>query len=492
MYESSKYNLLDECWIPVLWNDGKTSRVGIKRALTEAGRIRDVAASNPMDRFAIIRFLLALLYWCRGNPPESISNDSSASFPKGWFAKLEDNKECFNLMGEGKRFYQYKNIDDKTTTVNYLIHEIPTGTNISHFHHVKDEKDGLCLPCCVLGLLRLPVFTTQGGQGKSPGINARPPIYKLYPAKTLQETLLRNLADIPASENEGTPAWVKPDVPLPRSGRIPLLTGLTWLPRRVWLDTPSAPVTQCSACGKAGMVVRRAVYGGLGSTKPDAKMGRSWNDPHVLNTTIKQKKIKSIIVTPLHFKDALSRTDAASGQWTNIVRSDGQQDHREIKQDKQERWIVGFASDQNKYFEAYEDTISSLDSAVHASNELEQWSKQGALLGDTLKNRLKALENAPKRRYTDVLATVATVRPHAEHEAGDRIDELLSDGVESWQETAKVYDPLLKAIADSLAPGFTTAALERQRVILAARPHIEPKQLQDTDGEQVKKQGGEE
>ncbi|MFH1069494.1 MAG: type I-E CRISPR-associated protein Cse1/CasA [Candidatus Glassbacteria bacterium] len=61
------YNLLDEQWIPVLWADGKNSRVGIMEALTQAGRIRQVAASNPMDRFAVIRFLLALLYWCKDN-----------------------------------------------------------------------------------------------------------------------------------------------------------------------------------------------------------------------------------------------------------------------------------------------------------------------------------------------------------------------------------------------------------------------------------------
>ena len=51
------YNLLDEKWIPVLYRDGRWERVGIRKALEDAGRIRQIAASNPMDRVAILRLL---------------------------------------------------------------------------------------------------------------------------------------------------------------------------------------------------------------------------------------------------------------------------------------------------------------------------------------------------------------------------------------------------------------------------------------------------
>ena len=37
------YNLLEEKWIPVLWNDGNTSCVGIIEALTEIGQVRQIA-----------------------------------------------------------------------------------------------------------------------------------------------------------------------------------------------------------------------------------------------------------------------------------------------------------------------------------------------------------------------------------------------------------------------------------------------------------------
>jgi len=126
------YNLLEEEWIPVLWKKGNSNRVGIITALTQADKIRQIAATNPMDRAAILRFLLALLYWCQGNPPDKIPDEP---FPPDWFEKLSDNKDWFNLLGERKRFYQCKlgSGKDEKLSANYLMQEVPTGTNIWHF-----------------------------------------------------------------------------------------------------------------------------------------------------------------------------------------------------------------------------------------------------------------------------------------------------------------------------------------------------------------------
>lgn len=65
MNSNDVFNLLESPWIPVLWRDGCVGRVGIRCALTEAGRIRQIAASNPMDNVALLRFLLAVLMWCK-------------------------------------------------------------------------------------------------------------------------------------------------------------------------------------------------------------------------------------------------------------------------------------------------------------------------------------------------------------------------------------------------------------------------------------------
>src|SRR5579875_1573085 len=100
------YNLLEEDWIPVLWKTGKLTRVNLIQVLTEAHCIRQIAATNPMDRVATLRFLLALLYWCVGDPPRDPT--SGGTFSEAWFTKLYENKECFNLLGDGIRFYQYR------------------------------------------------------------------------------------------------------------------------------------------------------------------------------------------------------------------------------------------------------------------------------------------------------------------------------------------------------------------------------------------------
>jgi len=65
-------NLLTMPWIPVLWsngvwNDSQPPRVGIFTALTQAGKIRQIAASNPMDNVALLRlqFLKGHKKWNR-------------------------------------------------------------------------------------------------------------------------------------------------------------------------------------------------------------------------------------------------------------------------------------------------------------------------------------------------------------------------------------------------------------------------------------------
>jgi len=47
-----EFNLIDAPWIPVLYHDGTYKRVGMRTAFEDAARIRQIAASNPMDDVA--------------------------------------------------------------------------------------------------------------------------------------------------------------------------------------------------------------------------------------------------------------------------------------------------------------------------------------------------------------------------------------------------------------------------------------------------------
>ncbi len=460
------YNLLEEKRIPVLWKDGhkegRCDRVGILDAFKEAARIRQIASTNPMDRVAILRFLLALLYWCEGNPPHD--KDSISSFPPDWFKKLKDNRDCFNLLGEGKRFYQcnVKSGKEGKLAANYLIQEVPTGTNAWHFRHSRDKRDGSCQACCAAGLLRLPLFATSGGRGKPPGINQKPPVYVIPVGVSLAETLRLSWRKV-SDPDVGTPAWENPDIKLPKHGNVPLLTGLTWLPRRVWLDNPGEPQANCISCGRREPLVRQCVFAGIGSTKTDADgEGRVWSDPHTITDG-------EDVLKP---SNALGAADAAAGQWTKIAAGilGGKEAHA-----KRRLWVVGFATVQNdKYLEAMEYGIpfpNPLDDrkVQESVQKIERWQKEGWNLVR------KARPRGTSRKHLEIPPMLAAVRAHVEAKLSEKAAVLISGGEHAWEQAAREYSPMMTVVAKSLSPGFTTAALRRRRHIEYVKPDMREK-----------------
>lgn len=458
------YNLLEERWIPVLWTDGKPGRVGIKYALTQAGTIRQIAASNPMDRVAILRFLLAVLYWCRGNPPTDPDATSRDLFPSDWFKKLDDNKDCFNLFGEERRFYQYRessSAKDKKLSANYLVQEVPTGTNIAHFRHARDKVNGLCPACCAMGLLRLPVFATSAGRGKPPGINQKPPIYVIPVGASLAATLRLSWRQ---ASNLGTPTWKKPDLQLPKTGDVPLLTGLTWLPRRVWLDNPGE-TAPCIACGSRENLILQMVFAPIGSQKTDEDgSSRNWRDPHVIYVQKNKGEIRA-----LYAGNVLAASGAATGQWANIMAGI----LREQKaNDNVSVWVVGFATVKNdKCLEAMEYGIffpnASDDQKIQESiAKIEMWQKEVS----SLTKRIRP--EASSRKHGEIAALFSSVGPHVEAMVSAKAGELLAGGDGAWEQAAREYRPMMEMIAQSLSPGFTTAAVRRRRHISRVAPDV--------------------
>lgn len=462
------YNLLHENWIPVLYRNGTWSRVGIRKALADAARIRQIAASNPMDRVAILRFLLALLYWCKGNPLDIENTSLEESFPLDWFAKLDENKELFNLLGSGKRFYQNEACKRKPAkhTTNYLIHEVPSGTNKWHFRHATDGTEGLCLACCALGLIRLPIFATGGGAGKSPGINAKPPVYSLPIGSSLVATL--RLSWRRTDQTIGTPEWETSDAQLPNEGEVPLLNGMTWLPRSIWLHDPEEVESVCISCGCTSNLIRRCVFDGKGSSKSERRI---WRDPHVTYQTTAKGEI-----TSLHASDALDNADAAVGQWTKlwagILRN-------QSSVGKVGAWTVGFSTVQNdKYLEAVEESVSLPGSGPPSQESIElieRWKDQGSKLTAKLQAiQMPLKDQSSRKRDVEVPSLLAAIRPHVEHKVSAKVGELLADSNEAWDRAAAEYRPMMEAVAKSLSPGFTTEAVHRQRAISAVLPNMQP------------------
>ncbi len=364
------YNLLEEKWIPVLWKDGHTDRVSIVGALTQAGSIRQIAASNPMDRVAVLRFLLALLYWCKGNPTDMIPGKP---FPRVWFKKLYDYKECFDLFGKETPFYQNR-AAKRTGAVTNLIQEIPSGNNFWHFRHSTDKKDGLCPACCAIGLLRLPLFSVSGLSGPGEpnlmaGINGVPPVYVVPWRKSLFETLLANWGPCTAI---GEPSWVRPGITQEdKNQEVPMLTGLTLLPRRVLLHDPVQEASACIACGEKGEVILTCVFQTAGRQEND-----KWHDPHVvyLDST-HNKALKAADLTAAG-KFRMDRP------WPALLA-------RMLETGREDQLlVVGFATNKAKNIDAWE-RILPVPHSQGASESFKHWQKEGRGLEDTLRKIIR-------------------------------------------------------------------------------------------------------
>jgi len=472
-----EYNLLEENWIPVLYADGQCERVGIRRALIEAGKIRQIAASNPMDRVAILRFLLAVLYWCKGNPPSSEDAVIENSFPVEWFTKLDKNKECFNLLGEGKRFYQDVTAR-RSRAATDLLQEIPTGNNFWHFRHSTDEQNGLCLSCCAMGLLRLPLFSVSGLPDLKSGINGTPPIYILPLGNSLLETLYANWV---SWEDLGTPAWVQPNTRPEADKSVPLLVGLTVLARQVWLHAPEGP-DACIGCGAEKLeIIRTCMYQTAGKLESGL-----WNDPHVIYLNAETRKA-------LKAKDLTAagrfRMDRP---WPELLSGIAESakprpDHRPTRRPPTfcahhvgiaesakpspghrptSLFVVGFATDQAKNIDVWERTINAprTESVQETQSQIQRWSAE-----------CRKLEARVGRSKAMGAAILSAIRPAVEHRVSANAASLVANGAAAWQQATSEYAQLMSVIAKSLSPGTTTAAVQRRKRIADALPDMRPK-----------------
>jgi len=447
------YNLLEEKWIPVLYHDGKWDRVGIRKALEDAGRIRQIAATNPMDRVAILRFLLALLYWCRGSPPDGANSNLGGSFPSDWFSRLDKNKDCFNLLGEGNRFYQDRGAQRNRAATD-LLQEIPTGNNFWHFRHSTDKADGLCPACCAMGLLRLPMFSVSGLPDLKAGINGTPPVYVTPWGMSLLDTLCANWV---TRGQLGDPAWTKSDIRITPGEEVTLLTGLTLLSRRVWLHDPSAPPGMCNGCGaKEEALIRTCESQTAGKQEND-----QWSDPHVVYLDKTPRKAARAPDLAAAGKFRMDRP------WPALLARLVETGKFGFGNKSTSLLIVGFATDQAKNIDVWERTIiippaASLSNA--SGSLLEQWRKEGWLL-----------EKRTGRSKVEGPAFIAVIRPHVEGKISGNAGELLAGGDAAWEQAANEYRPMMKLIAQSLSPGFTTEAVQRRQQMARLKPNMRPK-----------------
>ncbi|MEN6484393.1 MAG: type I-E CRISPR-associated protein Cse1/CasA [Syntrophobacteraceae bacterium] len=247
------YNLLEEKWIPVLNGDGTADRVGICQALTDARTIRQIAASNPMDRVALLRFLSAVLMWCKEDAKSSLAalDEKSTGIPENWLAKLQEHKTAFNLLGDDSRFYQDASLKGKVSRpIGDLLVEFPGADSVNHMRHVVHDHDssyGFCPACCAMGILRLSVWAPANRYYPA-SVNPGSAAYAFIEGKNLFQTLRANLPEINPQADQAP--WLgneQPDSP-------DAVARLAWRPRKLWLNVGSEN-DACANCGSFGELI---------------------------------------------------------------------------------------------------------------------------------------------------------------------------------------------------------------------------------------------
>jgi len=175
----SRFNLIDEPWIPVRRKDGSFAELGIKEVLLSAKELAGIEDPSPLVVASLYRFLLAVLYRALEGPTDI--DQAKALFREGLPADridayLEKLRNRFWLFDEKHPFGQHPNIkSDEIEPWTKLAPELNAPTKNVLFDHTDTRSPGVISPKrAARWLLTTSHFSISGGRGyyPSPSPNA--------------------------------------------------------------------------------------------------------------------------------------------------------------------------------------------------------------------------------------------------------------------------------------------------------------------------------
>ncbi|MHB8766934.1 MAG: type I-E CRISPR-associated protein Cse1/CasA, partial [Deferrisomatales bacterium] len=169
----SRFNLIDEPWIPVRLLDGNRGELGVYDTLLRSREIAAIEDPSPLVTAALHRFLLAVLYRALAGPTDI--DQAKALFRTGLpgekvAAYLEKWRDRFWLFDEMHPFGQNTNIprSDPQPWVRLTAENNPT-TNKVLFNHTHTKNPGAREPKeCARWLVATMNFSISGGRGYYP------------------------------------------------------------------------------------------------------------------------------------------------------------------------------------------------------------------------------------------------------------------------------------------------------------------------------------
>jgi hypothetical protein len=296
------------------------------------------------------------------------------------------------------------------------------------------------------------------------GINGVPPVYVVPWSQSLFGTLLANWS---SCANIGEPSWAEKGTSQNSNADVPLLSGLTLVSRRVFLHKPTDLPDPCIGCGATGSpLVLTCDFQTAGKQEND-----KWSDPHAVYLEGKARKAIRAADLSASGKFRMDRP------WPDLVA-------RLLETGNPTTLlVVGFATNKAKNIDVWERSIDMRANAPVsdvATASVRNWRLQGW----ALEKRIQKIV----RSEVEGAAFIAAIRPEVESTVSDKAAELISGSGDAWNRAACEYTPMMKAVARSLSPGYTTAALRRRQVIADLKPDMRPRT--PADGKPKPKKGG--
>ncbi|PDW01462.1 type I-E CRISPR-associated protein Cse1/CasA [Candidatus Viridilinea mediisalina] len=298
------FNLWHDPWIRVTRLDGQSATLSIAETLAQAARLAALADPSPLVVGGSHRLLVAILQALYA-PPDL--GALAELLERGQFAERELDafgKEYgprFALFHPTTPFMQtgdvpldgwqkpakgQKHAWGEAKPITYLCPEVPTATNRTLYHHVRDEDHLFCPACCARGLITIPAFVMSGGSGNRPSINGEPPIYIFPVGHTLFYSLACSLVTLGFIPSTADPdraeytAWNQHNV-IGKSQEVSAvgyLESLTFPARRIRLY-PQVKATRCTHCGQQTPISVSSMLFEMGHWL--SKSGPVWDDPFV-------------------------------------------------------------------------------------------------------------------------------------------------------------------------------------------------------------------
>jgi CRISPR system Cascade subunit CasA len=249
----SRYNLIEEKWIPVRFPDGTRDELGIRDTLLRSTEIAAIEDPSPLVVAALHRFLLAVLYRALEGPTDI--DEAKKLFKIGLphkkiVAYLQEWRERFWLFDKKYPFGQNPRVPGhEIEPWTKLTAEYNATTNKVLFDHTDTKNPGAREPSeCARWLLSTMSFSISGGRGyyPSPSPNA---MMCIPLGRNLHETLCYNLVPYPNRDvmRGDSALWERGPKKLPLKNPKQKAAGYadlyTWQSRMVFLEElPSGEV----------------------------------------------------------------------------------------------------------------------------------------------------------------------------------------------------------------------------------------------------------